>query len=816
METGKVEPQYSGFIVIRLAQGSDLPSESANSLESYAAECRMDGIQKLLDSYDIKNTRPVIRALPPKEMLALERRVSKSGMAPLHSLTSYWKLDIRHVEKKAEKIVEDLNALDEVELAYRELEATDPAANPADDPHNADQNYQDPAPDGIDARWAWTQLNGEGAGVGFVDLEQGWFLNHEDFANKSPALLSGDNRDGIGGYVGNHGTAVLGEVAADDNTVGVMGIAPSVSSVNVTSHWDTASSSSGNVADAIVGALPTLQPGDVLLLEIQKNLLPTETDVADFDAIRLAVALGIIVVEAAGNGGNDLDNYTDGGGDFVLSRGSADFRDSGAIMVGASFSALPHNRIGFSNFGSRIDCYAWGENVTTAGYGDLDDGGGDNDRTYTSTFSGTSSASPIVTGAAVILQGLYKANTTGRLTPARMRELLADPATGTPQGPDVAGFIGVMPDLRSIIENTLELPRLATMIADDGDFGNVCVGSLKDMTLVLSNSGNARLKVSNITSSSAEFILPGVMSYPLVIESGTSLHVPIRLQPSSFGAKASTITVFSDNPNGAKEVQVSGKASPPRLVTLIPDKGSFGDVCRGSFRDQMLTLSNSGPCPLSIAAISSSSAEFVVADAVAFPIVIHGGDALQVPVRFQPADLGAKSATITIESNDPKGARRIDVFGKVPSGKIVVTGSTCIGGVKACCIGERTISICNLGRCTLNVHGVAFKRPSKYWKLVNNPFPAELPPGACANVLIRYKAKEKCPKCCELVIKSDDPDTPVKILDVMAYTVWNDCGCNKDCDDCRKGCCDKHTDLSCSPQSIDACCWDEGCDDDGY
>ncbi|SER75593.1 Subtilase family protein [Nitrosomonas sp. Nm51] len=812
METGKSGSQYSGFIIIRLVRRSDVAVESMESLRSYAAGCQMDGIERLLDRFDIKDTRPVIRALPPKELLELERKVARTELSPLHSLTSYWKLDIRHVAKKADQIVKDFNALDEVDIAYHELEATDPVVNPADDPFNASQNYQDPAPDGIDARWAWTQLNGEGAGVGFVDLEQGWFLNHEDYANKSPALLYGDNRDGIGTYVGNHGTAVLGEVSADDNTVGVVGIAPSVSSVNVTSHWDTASSSSGNVADAIVGALPTLQPGDVLLLEIQKGLLPTETDVADFDAIRLAVALGIIVVEAAGNGGVDLDNYTDGGGNFVLSRASADFKDSGAIMVGASFSSLPHNRIGFSNFGSRIDCYAWGENVTTAGYGDLDNGGGDNNRTYTGSFNGTSSASPIVTGAAVILQGLYKANTPGRLSPSRMRDLLSNPATGTPQGPDVAGFIGVMPDLRSIIENTLELPRLVTMIADNGDFGNVCIGSFKDMILVLSNSGNARLKVTNLTSSSPEFVLPGVMSYPMTIEAGTAVHVPIRLQPAGFGPKTSTLTVFSDNPNGQKMVEVSGQASPPRLVTLIADKGDFGDVCIESFKDQMITLSNSGRCPLTITGINSSSAEFMVAGTVSFPIFVHAGGALQVPIRFQPIGFGAKSATITIASDDPNGPKRIDVFGSAPSGKLVVTGSTCIGGVKACCAGERTISICNVGDCKLRVYDVGFKRNSEHWKLVNNPFPAMLHPGACLNVLIRYKATEKCPRSCELVIKSDDPDTPVKILDVMAYTVWGGQGYNEESNDCRKECCEKHVNSYCSAQSIDACCWDE-CND---
>jgi hypothetical protein len=817
VETGKVKPDYSGFIVIRLAQIIDLGSETVESLRSFATEYKLRGIEKLLDQYEIKETRPAIRALPPKKILKLEKKAAETELPPLHSLTAYWKLDIRHLPDKAQEIVNSFGAIDEVDIAYREFEATDPAVSPSDDPFNASQNYQDAAPVGIDARWAWTQLNSEGAGVGFVDLEQGWFLNHEDFASKSPTLLYGDNRDGIGGYVGNHGTAVLGEVAADDNTVGVMGIAPSVSSVNVTSHWDTPSNSSGHVADAIVGALPTLQVGDVLLLEIQKSYLPTETDVADFDAIRLAVALGIVVVEAAGNGSTDLDSYTDGSGNFVLNRGSLDFTESGAIIVGAAASSLPHDRKSFSNFGSRVDCYAWGENVTTAGYGDLDNGGGDNNKSYTSIFNGTSSASPIISGAALILQGLYNAVTGNRMSSSRMRDLLSNPATGTPQGGGVAGNIGVMPDLRSIIETTLEIPKLVTVIADSGDFGDVCVGSYKDMGLTLSNSGNERLFVSDITSTSAEFLVPSVVTYPIVIEAGDSIEIPIRVQPSSFGPKTAIITIVSNNPNGNKHVEVSGTANPPRLVTVIANAGNFGNVCIGSFVDKMITLNNSGCCPLSVTDINSSSHEFIVPSVLSYPITIGVGDSIQVPIRVEPTSIGTKSGTITIKSDDPKGPKKVRVSANVPSGKLAITGSTCIGGVKECCLGERTISICNVGDCKLKVTSVAFKRKSnKHWSLVNNPFPATLHPGSCLSLLIRYKATEKCPRCCELIIKSDDPDTPVKTLDVMAYTIRGNHGCEQGCEDCHKGCGGKHHHETCSAQSIDGCCDEEGGDDEDH
>jgi serine protease len=290
-----------------------------------------------------------------------------------------------------------------------------------------------------------------------------------------------DNRNGVGAYVGDHGTAVLGEIIGIDNGKGVVGIAPFVRSVQMVSHYEAASDTALHVADAIVAAITHMTAGDVLLLEVQRGsaLLPTETDAVDFDAIRLAVAHGIIVVEAGGNGNNDLDTWTNSGGLTILNRGSVNFSDSGAIMVGAALSSLPHNRAGFSNFGSRVDCYGWGENIVTCGYANRIGGSLGNDGTatrnddYTSAFSGTSGASPIIVGATLILQGLYKEMTTSVLSPGQMRILLANPATGTAQGPGVAGNIGVMPNLRSIIEDTLNLVPDIYFRDFVGDTGNV-------------------------------------------------------------------------------------------------------------------------------------------------------------------------------------------------------------------------------------------------------------------------------------------------------------------------------------------------------
>lgn len=90
-----------------------------------------------------------------------------------------------------------------------------PLVIPADDPRWPAQGYLDPAPSGIDAEFAWSVPGGAGAGQGFVDLEQGWTLNHEDLAAHGITFISGVSQ----AYHG-HGTAVLGEVSAVDNSLG--------------------------------------------------------------------------------------------------------------------------------------------------------------------------------------------------------------------------------------------------------------------------------------------------------------------------------------------------------------------------------------------------------------------------------------------------------------------------------------------------------------------------------------------------------------------------------------------------------------------
>jgi hypothetical protein len=172
----------------------------------------------------------------------------------------------------------------------------------------------------------------------------------------------------------------------------------------------------------------------------------------------------MIVIEAAGNGNVDLDGIPE------LKPHGPGFKESRAIIVGGSHSALDPTGVGHdrwvlptpppppfptpgSNWGSRVDCYAYAENVVTAGEPlnpptALLGGTGPND-SYRSDFGGTSAAAAIIAGAALVVQGMHKAVKGAPLDPVNMRKALS--TFGTPQGPKTAARkIGVMPNLKKI------------------------------------------------------------------------------------------------------------------------------------------------------------------------------------------------------------------------------------------------------------------------------------------------------------------------------------------------------------------------------
>jgi subtilisin family serine protease len=345
----------------------------------------------------------------------------------------------------------ELAALDTVDYVYLEPLAVPPPVDlePPSGDFLAQQSYR--SPDALDVDFAGS-VGATGGDVRLADCEYGWNLAHEDLSEVGAVIEPGQTiaPEVFSWEWDDHGTAVIGITSATANTYGVTGLVPDAE-VQLFPE-DTVEQGYRRPA-AIASAIAASRPGDVVLLEMQTpgpggDYGPAELDPTVWDLVKRATDAGIIVVAAAGNGSQDLDSADY---DEYRSRG-----DSGAIIVGAG-SSTSRTRMWFSTYGARVNVHGWGENVVTTGYGDLADYDAVGNQEYTAQFSGTSSASPLVTSAVVVLQS-YAKQAFGRvLTPAEIRQILID--TGTPQEPSEATHIGPFPDLRAAIESLGPVPE---------------------------------------------------------------------------------------------------------------------------------------------------------------------------------------------------------------------------------------------------------------------------------------------------------------------------------------------------------------------
>ncbi len=388
-----------------------------------------------------------------EKRMAAEDRVKMN----LPDLSLYFETAVDDPAVAAE-VIDRLNRRDEVEIAYFQPQAelaskTDFVITPN---WETNQDYIDPAPGGVDAYAAWTVPGGNGQGIQIVDVEYGWQLTHEDMTKGLTAVGIGANSTDAA--FRNHGTAVMGEMVADSNEFGTIGIAYEADFGH--------SSASQGTAQAIYSAIGVSEPGDVVLIELhapgphynfqsredQLGYVAMEYWDLNFAAILNGYANGVIVCEAAGNGSEDFDSPIY---DTIFQR---DYRNSHAIICGAGYppaaGSLDRYKLGFSNYGSRVDLQGYGVSVYTTGYGDLY-AGSSQDEWYTSGFSGTSSASPIVTASVASLSGVFKNWYSTIIDADSIRALLV--ATGSPQMPDPPTLlIGPRPNLAGAIGLTFE------------------------------------------------------------------------------------------------------------------------------------------------------------------------------------------------------------------------------------------------------------------------------------------------------------------------------------------------------------------------
>jgi subtilisin family serine protease len=215
----------------------------------------------------------------------------------------------------------------------------------------------------------WKYSRGEGVIVAVIDT--GCDINHPDLKNN---LVQGKNfvepnKDPID--KNGHGTHVSGTIAAQDNELGMIGVAPKAKIMPIKALGDDGTGNLNNIANAIIWAADNGADFITMSLGSPNPARPLE------EAISYAAKKGSVMFCAAGNSGPDVDimypakyNHT--------------------ISIGAIDENL--ERTSFTCSGETLDFLAPGHNILSCVPGNK----------Y-ALMSGTSMSNPFAVGCAALL-----------------------------------------------------------------------------------------------------------------------------------------------------------------------------------------------------------------------------------------------------------------------------------------------------------------------------------------------------------------------------------------------------------------------------
>jgi len=374
--------------------------------------------------------------------------ISKVG----HSLKNIFKIEIILDNNKIEQLVKELNTINGILYCYKTTQKPIPPPHdisPLTSNFETNQTYIESDP-GVNVRYAWNQ-GVNGTGINIKAIEYGVNLSHEDLDHQNISLAPNTtiNSSATLAYT-EHGTSVAGVVFSNYGTYGTSGLAHNANEYILYPEW-TQENNYDRVL-AVTNAIQDSNPGDIIIYEMQaygqnSNFVLAEFEQVIWDLTKAATDAGIVIIAAAGNGRENLDDpfYTS-----YNNRG-----DSGAIIVGAGSSNTSHTPLLFSTFGNRVNVQGWGQNVYSTGkIGSTVVINNDINQTYSTNFNGTSSATAVVGGFAAVLQSYYLQLTENHLTSVQLRAIMV--STGIPQG--AGDHIGPLPNMEAamnLIDQTL-------------------------------------------------------------------------------------------------------------------------------------------------------------------------------------------------------------------------------------------------------------------------------------------------------------------------------------------------------------------------
>lgn len=209
------------------------------------------------------------------------------------------------------------------------------------------------------------------------------------------------------------------------------------------------------------------------------------------------------------------------------------------------------------------------------------------------------------------------------------------------------------------VEPELNVTNGGVAVASGGSInvGSSEVGTLLNTVIVLNNDGIEQITGLSAGVAGADAAQFSLTTPTSTINAGSSQNLTIGFTPTSTGAKSTTLTIPSNDPDSPYTISLSGTGVQREINVKYSgtsyDSGSnveVGSVTAGTPSQFTLTVENTGTSSLTISSAPISGTDWTVVTAPTSPVVAGGSTTMVVQLSTTTA--GASVGTVTINSND--------------------------------------------------------------------------------------------------------------------------------------------------------------------
>ena len=267
-------------------------------------------------------------------------------------------------------------------------------------------------------------------------------------------------------------------------------------------------------------------------------------------------------------------------------------------------------------------------------------------------------------------------------------------------------------------------------------FGTVATGSSLDKQIQITNTGNAVVKITSISTTGAGITTTGLVA-PATLNPSEIAILTTSFAPTAAGNVAGAISIVSDAANSPLNISLSGTGAQAGL-SLSPASFNFGSVVDGQTKSQSITVTNTGTAALTIAQLSVTGSGYS-ASGLATPATVAAGKSVTFSVLFAPTTAGSLAGTVSIVSNAPNSPNVLSLSGTGTAASVALSAnpsSVSFASVNAGSSNSKSVTVTNSGNSSVTISQVAVD--AKDFKTSGITTPLTLAAGQNASMSISF------------------------------------------------------------------------------